>query len=110
MRDIISSSTAGALFRVVDQAQLSAQYDLGEAITVGANVGLIRNDFKQSFALVGEPLRRNEVSKTAGVNVTYQPRRLYDVSLGVIQTIRTADPNVYNYNSTKVSLTLAIHI
>jgi hypothetical protein len=110
LRGVFSSSTAGALYRVVDRAQFSAQYDLGQAITIGADIGLIRNDFKQAFALVGEPLRRNELSKTAGVNVTYQPRRLYDVSLGVIQTIRTADPSIYNYNSTKVSLTLAIHI
>ena len=110
VRDVVSSSTAAALYRVIDQIQLSSQYSLGQSITVGANFGLIRNDFKQPFALGGEPLRRRETSKTAGFNVTFAPRALFDVRLGVNQTIRSSDPSIYNYNSTKASLTLAVHI
>ncbi len=109
-RDIIASTTAGALYRVVDQVLLTGNYTLGEAISFDANVGLIANDYKQSFAIPGEPPRRNEMSKTGGISVTYAPRPLYDVTLAVSQTMRTADPSVLNYNSTKASITFAVHI
>lgn len=109
-RNILASSTAGALFRVVDQIELTGSYQIGEAISARANAGLIRNDYHQSFATTGEPARRSEASKIFGVGVTYAPRPLYDVGVFVSETFRTANPSIFNYNSTKASITLAIHI
>ena len=108
-RDIVPSTSAGALFRVVDQVLLSGHYSLGQSITVDANLGLIGNEYKGGFAIVGEPPRRNDTTKTAGVGVTYAPRSLYDVTLNVTQSIRSSDPSIFNYSSTRVGLTLALH-
>ncbi len=109
-RSAIASNGAGAVFRVVDQVLFDANYSLGQAISINANLGFIRNNYKQSFAIPGEPARVNEITKTAGINVTYAPRQLYDVTLGVSHAMRSADPSLFNYNSTKASLTLAVHI
>lgn len=109
-RNILASTTAGALYRVVDQVQASVQYQLGETITTRANVGLTSNNYKQSFDIPGEPARRSESSKVFGLGASYSPGRRYDVSVFVSDTIRSADPSLYNYNSVKASVTLAVHI
>ena len=108
-RDIIPSTTAGALFRVVDQLLLGAHYSLGNDITVDGNAGFIRNNYKQAFSLPGEPVRNNDISPTFGLGVTYAPRSLYDVTVNVTRTSRTSDPAIYNYSSTRAGITLAVH-
>lgn len=108
-RDIVPSTTTGALFRVVDQVLLNATYSLGSSITVDGNVGFIGNNYKGGFAIPGEPLRRDDTTTSLGLGVTYAPRSLYDVTLNVTQSIRNSDPSIYNYNSTRVGLTLALH-
>ncbi|MBV8972476.1 MAG: hypothetical protein JO290_09325, partial [Sphingomonadaceae bacterium] len=87
-----------------------AHYALGEAITFDANAGFIRNDYKQSFSIPGEVARINETTKQVGLAATFAPRKLYDVTLSVSQVFRNANPSVLNYDSTKVGLTLAVHI
>lgn len=110
-RDIIASQTAGALFRVVDNVNLNAGYKVGSALTTRASVGILRSDYRQSFGTPDQPLARgNELSKIFSVGAVYSPRPLYDVSVSVLQTIRTSTPSIYSFNSTRVSATLAIHI
>lgn len=108
-RDIIPSTTTGALFRVVDQILFSTNYSLGSSITINGNVGFIGNDYKGGFAIVGEPARLRDTTKTASVGVTYAPRTLYDVTLNVTEAVRNSDPSIFNYTSTRVGLTLAVH-
>ncbi len=109
-RDIIASTTAGALFRVVDQIQLVSHYSLGEAISIDANAGFINNNYKQSFAVPGDVARISEATKQFGLSLTYAPRSLYDVTVNVNQTIRNGNPSILNYNSTRAGVTLAVHI
>ena len=109
-RDILPSTSAGALFRVVDTVQFVTHYKLGRAISVDANAGLIRNDYRQPFAIPGEAARRSETTKNVGLGVTYAPRPLYNLALFVGHTMRQSDPSIFNYDSTKVSATLAIHL
>ena len=108
-RDIVPSTTAGALFRVVDQVLLTTHYSLGNDITLDANAGFIGNNYKQGFAVIGEPARRNDTTTTFGIGATYAPRTLYDVTLNVTQSNRSSDPNIFNYSSTRASVTLAFH-
>lgn len=110
-RDIIASTTAGAEFRVVDLIDLSASYKLGRAITARASAGFIQNQYRQTFTTPDELIPRGtETSKLFGVTVVYQPRPLYDIGLNVSQTFRNSSPSIYNYNSTKAGVSLAIHI
>jgi len=109
-RDVLASTAAGALYRVVDQITASANYALGQSITVDANVGFSKNDYRVPFSIPGEIARRQDTSKIAGIGVSYAPRPLYDVSLFVGQTFRTSNPNLFNYDSIKASITLAVHI
>ena len=109
-RDVLPSTTVGALYRVVDQVLVSTRYSLGSSLSIDADAGLIKNDYHQGFAVPGEPTRINDTSTTFRVGVTYAPRPLYDVTLNVSQTIRRSDPSLYNYDSTKVGVTLAVHI
>ena len=108
-RDIVPSTTAGALYRVVDQVLLSGHYTLGPDFTIDANAGFIGNNYKEGFAIGGEPARRNDTTVTFGGGVTYAPRTLYDVTLNVTQSIRNSDPSIFNYSSTRVGLTVAVH-
>ena len=109
-RNIIASTTAGALYRVVDQLGINSTYKLGHSLALDANAGFIINNYKQSFGIAGEPARRLDRSTTLSAGLTYSPRRLYDVRLFVSQTIRTSEPAVFDYNSTKVGATLAVHL
>lgn len=109
-RSVLSSSSAGALFRVVDTVQLTTNYDVSNTISARANVGLTANSYQQPFAIPGEPLRRSDSSKIAGIGMTYSPRSLYDVGVQVSETFRTSNPSIYNYNSTRVSFTLSVHV
>lgn len=109
-RNILSSRTVGALYRVVDQIGLNANYKLNSKINVNGNLGLTRNKFKQTFIVVDDPFIINrDVSKRAGLRVTYSPRSLYDVSFGVDQVSRSSKPSLYDYDSTKVHLSLGVH-
>ncbi len=109
-RDIIASQSIGSLYRVIDSALLEGHYSFGRAITFNANAGFIHNDYKQSFATVGEAARLSQTSKTFGVGATYSPRRLYDLSINVTQVIRSSNPDIFNYSGTRAGLTLAVHI
>lgn len=109
-RSVLSSSSAGALFRVVDTFQLTTNYDVSDTISARANAGFISNNYQQPFAIPGEPLRRSDTSKIAGAGVTYAPRSLYDLSLQLSETFRSSKPSIYDYNSTRVSLTLSVHV
>ena len=108
-RDILPSTSAGALFRVVDQVLLGANYSLGQSISLDANVGFTANQYKGAFAIIGEPVRRSDTTASAGLGITYAPRSLYDVTLNVNQTLRRSEPSTFNYSSTRVGLTLALH-
>lgn len=109
-RNIIASSTVGALFRVVDVIQLNGTYQISNSISTHANAGFINNNYKQSFATVGQVARRNDATKIIGVGVSYAPRPLYDVNFLVSESFRNSNPSLFNYNSTKASVTFAIHI
>ena len=109
-RDIVPSTTAGALFRVADTIVLTGHYQLGEAITISPNAGLIGNTYKQPFAIVGEPPRRSDSTKTLGLQIAFAPRELYDVTLNVQHYIRNSDPTIFEYTSTTAGLTLAVHL
>ncbi len=110
VRDIVASTTAGALYRVVDSVQFGSDYSLGESITIRANAGLISNSYKQPFVIPGEVLRVSQTTKQVGLSAIFAPRKLYDVSVHVSQTFRESNPSVLNYNSTRAGVTLAVHI
>ncbi len=109
-RDIVPSTTAGALFRVVDLLELSGQYSLGTSIKLTANAGFIGNNYKQSFAIPGEPARSSDTTANFGLGAIYSPRRLFDIAVHVDQSIRTSSPVAFNYSSTRAGITLAVHI
>lgn len=109
-RNSVSSNTAGAAFRVVDQVSLGSHYKLGRAISLDANAGFIRNNYRQAFAIVGETTRFNETTKIFGLGVTYAPRPLYRLSFNVNEAIRNSNPSIFDYSSTRASVTLAVHI
>ena len=109
-RDIVPSTTAGALFRVADMIALTAHYQLGQAITISPNAGFIGNTYKQPFAIVGEPARRSDSTKSFGLQIAFAPRQLYDVTLNVQHYIRNSNPTTYSYTGTTAGLTLAVHL
>jgi hypothetical protein len=108
-RDVVASTSAGALFRVVDQVLASSTYSLGSDFTLDAHVAFIANDYKDGFAVGNEPVRRNDTLVSVGGSVTYAPRSLYDVTLNVTHSNRSSDPSIFNYSSTRVGLTVAFH-
>ena len=109
-RSVLSSTGAGALYRVVDSVNLSAAYDISPSISARANAGLTANNYKVPFAIPGEPARRSDSAKIVGLGVTYQPRPLYDVGFYVSQSFRSSNANILNYNSTRASLTLSVRV
>ncbi|QYE34152.1 outer membrane beta-barrel protein [Polymorphobacter sp. PAMC 29334] len=109
-RSVLSSSSSGALFRVVDAFQLSATYDVSNTISTHANVGLTANNYKQPFTIPGEIARVSDTSKIVGVGMNYTPRPLYDIAVQVSEIFRSSNPRLYNYDSTRVSLTLSVHV
>ena len=109
-RSVLSSTSAGALFRVVDQLAVSASYQVGEAISVHANAGLTANNYKLPFAIPGEPARRTDSSKHFGVGLNYAPRSLYDVGVSVSQTYRNSNVSLFDYNATRASISLSVHV
>ncbi|MGI4878825.1 MAG: outer membrane beta-barrel protein [Janthinobacterium lividum] len=110
-RDILASTAAGALYKVVDSVDFIATYKLSNSISTHADLGLDRRNFKQTFATAEEAVpRRTEVAKFISLGAIYAPRRLYDVSFDIRQNFRTSNPSIYNYNSTTVTLSLAVHI
>ncbi len=110
LRDIVASTTSGALYRVIDQVEFTTSYSLGQSISIRANAGLISNNYKQPFVIPGEVLRVSQTTKEIGAGITFAPRDLYDVTFNVSQSFRTANPGVLNYNSTRAGITLAVHI
>lgn len=109
-RDISPSASVGALFRVVDQILLTTRYELGRTIVFNANVGLLKDNYQQGFAIPGEPARSNDTTTNLGVGVTYHPRALFDINFNVSESLRRSNPAVFDYNSTRVGLTFAVHI
>lgn len=109
-RSVLSSTGAGALFRVVDSVQLTAAYEVSKTIKARANAGLTANNYKLPFAIPGEPARRSDSSKLVGVGINYRPRSLYDLGVYVSQSFRTSPASLINYNSTRASVTLSIHV
>lgn len=109
-RSVLSSGTSGALFRVVDSVQVSANYDISRTIRARANAGLIVNNYKLPFAIPGEPARRMDSSKLVGVGLSYTPRPLYDFSASVSRTFRSSDSSLLDYSSTRASITLSVHV
>lgn len=109
-RDISPSAAVGALYSVTDQVQLDVRYTLGRAIFLDANVGLVKNSYKQGFAIPGEPARGDDTTTTFGVGASYRPRPLFDVSVNVDHSIRRSTPSIFDYTSTRVGLTVAVHI
>ncbi len=109
-RSIVSSGTAGALFRVVDLIALTTTYEISTTISAHANAGLTVNNYKQPFDIPGEPARRTDSSKLIGLGVNYAPRPLYDVGINVNQTFRNSNSSFLNYNSTRASITLSVHV
>lgn len=110
-RNIVSTSTAGALYRVVDQVSFSANYKLGTSITTHARASYLRNNFKQTFVVPGDigVIRTKDSSTRFGVGATYAPRPLYNIGLDIDRTSRSSNPSLYDYNSTLVSLSIGIH-
>lgn len=109
-RDIIASTTVGALFRVVDIIRATASYDVSASISANLNLGLTSNNYQGAFAIAGEPARKTDSSKIVGVGISYSPRPLYNVGVFANETFRTANPNLFNYTSTRVGLTFGVHI
>jgi len=109
-RDISPSANVGALYSVTDQVLADVRYTLGRSITLNANAGLVKENYKQGFAIPGEPARGADTTTTYGVGIGFHPRSLFDVNLNVSQSIRHSTPPIFNYRSTRVGLTLAVHI
>nr|WP_295663592.1 outer membrane beta-barrel protein [Polymorphobacter sp.] len=109
-RSVLSSTSAGALFRVVDLFQLTTNFIVSDTISTHANVGLTANNYHQPFAIPGEVERRTDSSKIVGIGASYSPRSLYDVNVQVSETFRSSNPSIYNYNSTRVSISLSVHV
>jgi hypothetical protein len=109
-RSVLSSTGAGALFRVVDAVQLSASYEIGRSLTAHANAGLTANNYQLPFAIPGQPARRTDSTKIVGIGVNYRPRPLYDVGIYASKNFRTSDTSLFNYNSTRASITLSVHV
>ena len=70
----------------------------------------MKENYKQGFAIPGEPARGADTTTTYGVGIGFHPRSLFDVNLNVSQSIRRSTPPIFNYRSTRVGLTLAVHI
>ncbi len=109
-RDISPTASVGALYSVTDQILLDVRYRLGRSITLDGNVGVLKDSYKQGFAIPGEPARGNDTTTTYGVGATYRPRSLYDVNFNVSRSIRRANPAIFDFSSTRVGLTVAVHI
>ncbi len=109
-RSILSSTGAGALYRVVDSINFTTNYDISPTISAHANAGLTANNYKVPFAIPGEPARRSDSSKVVGIGANYRPRPLYDVGVYVSQSFRTSNASILNFNSTRASLTLSVHV
>lgn len=110
-RDVVSTSTAAALYRVVDRISLNADYKLGTAITTQARVSFTSNNYKQTFVIPGDiaVLRSKDSSTRFGVGATYSPRDLYSVGLNIDKSYRNSNPDIFDYNSTVVTLKVGIH-
>ncbi len=109
-RDISPSANVGALYSVTDQLLADVRYTLGRSITFNANAGLVKENYKQGFAIPGEPARGADSTTTYGAGISFHPRSLFNVNLNVSQSIRRSTPTIFDYRSTRVGLTVAVHI
>jgi hypothetical protein len=109
-RDISPSANVGALYSVTDQLLADVRYTLGRSITLSANAGLVKENYKQGFAIPGEPARGTDTTTSYGAGIAFHPRSLFDINLNISQSIRRSTPPIFNFRSTRVGLTLAVHI
>lgn len=109
-RDLSPSANVGALYSVTDQLLADVRYTLGRSITLSANAGLVKENYKQGFAIPGEPARGTDTTTSYGAGIAFHPRSLFDINLNISQSIRRSTPPIFNFRSTRVGLTLAVHI
>lgn len=110
-QNVTSTSNVGALF-VIDRAYLAeVDYDLGASISTGLGASYQNRNYRQSFPSATELSARisDKITRFYGF-VTYAPVKLYDIDLEVAHQIRSSNPDIYNYTSTSVSLTLRVKL